>query len=127
MEYSKLTLALTALTAIGAALIVTRSSDTEVALAGAGETGFLAGVSDKGGDVAIGERADIHALGVVPVIYGGNVAIGDPLTSDASGKAIVAAPAAGVHAGIVGFAAMAGEADDMGAVQLSPSILTGAT
>lgn len=39
---------------------------------------------------ATGERIEVVRTGIAPVEYGGNVAAGDPLTSDANGKAIVA-------------------------------------
>ena len=74
---------------------------------------------------AIGEPCDVHLYGVAEVEYGGNVARGDYLTSDATGRAIAAAPAAGVNAAIIGQALVSGVAGDIGVTVLHPSRIQG--
>jgi hypothetical protein len=76
-------------------------------------------------DAAAGDRSDVVRSGITPVYYGGNVAVGDPLTSDANGAAVVAAPAAGANARIVGIAELAGAAGDIGEVFVAPSVMQG--
>lgn len=68
---------------------------------------------------ADGEPVDVILAGVAEVTYGGNVTRGDLLTSDANGKAVVAAPAAGANVRIIGEAMKSGVLDDVGAVDLS--------
>ncbi|MDH5298672.1 MAG: DUF2190 family protein [Desulfobulbaceae bacterium] len=92
---------------------------------GAAATDAVFGVSDSLGAAAAGDRVDIHTAGVADVEYGGTVAAGDPLTADANGKAVKAAPAAGVNNRIAGFARVAGVAGDIGAVQLAPGQIQG--
>jgi hypothetical protein len=58
----------------------------------------------------IAERVDVVLIGVQTVIYGGNVTRGAPLTSDAQGRAIVAA--AGDR--VIGYAMVAGALNDEG-------------
>ena len=76
-------------------------------------------------DAAIGERVDIHEGGIPEVEYGGNVTRGDPLTSDANGRAVTAAPAAGVNNRTIGFAQVSGVLGDIGSVKLFPSRIQG--
>lgn len=77
-------------------------------------------------DIASGERGDIHLSGVAPVEYGGTVTRGDKLTSDANGKAVTAAPAAGVNNQIIGIAMVSGSSGDIGAALISPCVMQGA-
>lgn len=65
------------------------AEDGAVAQASA-DTDKLMGVS-LNESTASGERLEVERSGIVPIEYGGNVAAGDFLTSDASGRAIVAA------------------------------------
>lgn len=81
----------------------------------------LYGVADSLGG-ADGGRADIQTHGHVVVEYGDTVAINDPLTSDADGKAIPAPGSiATVH--IVGWANSSGTAGELGHVRLAPARL----
>jgi len=91
-----------------------------------GSTAALFGVSDELGADAAGDRVDIHTGGSPDVEYGGTVTRGDLLTSDADGKAIAAAPAAGVNARVAGIARVSGVAGDIGRIQLSPGQIQGA-
>jgi hypothetical protein len=88
--------------AIGAFRIVALSAaDTVVQAAAPGN--FLLGVTD---DVAAlsGERCDIVMSGMCFVEAGAAFAVGARLTSDAQGRAVAAAPAAGVNNSIIGMA-----------------------
>lgn len=74
---------------------------------------------------AIGERCDMIASGIADVIYGGTVARGDPLTTDATGRAVTATPAAGINNRIIGFANVSGVLGDIGSVILSQGRIQG--
>lgn len=99
------------------------TSDTAV-LQAAAATDLSIGVSDLGG--ASGEPTDVIVDGIALVEYGGNVTRGQKLTADADGKAIAAAPAAGVNAQIIGVAMLSGVAGDIGSVLLDRSVMQGA-
>ncbi len=71
------------------------------------------------------ERVRVMEQGITKVEYGGNVAFGDPLTSDANGKAVAAAPSAGVNNYIIGFARAAGVSGDIGRALLSQGRIQG--
>jgi hypothetical protein len=76
-------------------------------------------------DAAIGERVDVHHAGIVEVEYGGTVARGDPLTSDGTGRAVAAAPGAGVNNNIIGRALVAGVVGDIGKALIAPGRIQG--
>lgn len=94
-------------------------------LVAAAATDKLIGVTGRLGLAAIGDRGDVGRLGIDEVEYGGAVASGDPLTSDAVGRAVVAAPAAGANVRIIGFAEVAGVLGDIGSLYISPCSLQG--
>jgi hypothetical protein len=75
-----------------------------------GVTGQVAGDAGKRVDVILSDTAEVE--------YGGNVTRGDWLTSDASGRAVSAAPAAGVNNNVIGRAMVSGVLGDIGAVML---------
>ncbi len=94
-----------------------------------GETAALAvdeatplfGVSDALG-AADGGSLDVICGGVYGIEYGADVAVNDPLTSDAQGRAIpVPASVATVH--IIGWAAEAGAEGEICSVSLVPARL----
>lgn len=88
-------------------------------------TAFIVGVSSDV-DTAIGERCSVLSTGcIADVEYGGNVTRGDPLTSDANGKAVAAAPAGGTNNYIVGFAEVSGVSGDIGSVYVVPGRVQG--
>lgn len=89
-----------------------------------GSSEALLGVSDDLGADA-GDRVDVYLSGVTQVEYGGAVARSDWLTSDADGKAVVPAPAAGTNANIIGQAMVAGAAGDIGSVLISQGRIQG--
>jgi hypothetical protein len=86
---------------------------------------FIVGVSSEI-DTAIGERISVHSIGsIADVVYGGTVARGDPLTADAQGRAVTAAPAAAANAFIVGYAEVSGVVGDIGSVYVCPGRIQG--
>lgn len=74
---------------------------------------------------AINERCDVIMGGIADIQYGGAVTRGDLLTSDANGKAVTAAPAAAANNRIIGVAVTSGVLDDIGQVNVVPSMLQG--
>lgn len=74
---------------------------------------------------ASGERQDVILSGIADITLGGNVTRGNPVTSDASGRAVNANPAAGVNAYIVGFALQSGVSGDIVPVLLSQGRVQG--
>ncbi len=98
-------------------------ADNAVAQASASTDAF-AGVSETL-DTSDGDPVDITKQGIADVEYGGAVAAGDPLTSDANGKAVTAAPGVGVNANIIGHAEIAGADGDFGLVLLAPGTIQG--
>jgi len=74
---------------------------------------------------ALGERVDLVKIGIADVEYGGVVTRGAPLTSDASGRAVVAAPAAGSNVRIVGYAEVAGVLGDIGSMHIALGVMQG--
>lgn len=73
----------------------------------------------------IGERCDVQLSGAADVLYGGTVVRGDLLTSDSTGRAVVAAPAAGVNNRIIGMALVSGVVADVGKVMIAQGSVQG--
>ena len=94
---------------IGPYVIVTHGTADYAVKAATGATVALVGTTDKLGKLSNG-RVDVCTGGIPEVALGGTVAAGDPLTSDASGKA-VKATAAGNR--ILGFALVSGASGDI--------------
>ena len=110
--------------AIPAFTIVKLSSDTAV-VAAAAVADFLIGVS---GDIAAasGERCDVTLAGIANVLAGAAITRGALLTTDASGRAVTAAPAAGTNNRIIGVALeSAGAANEVIRVALSQGSFQG--
>lgn len=91
----------------------------------AASTDLVIGVNEALPVVA-GERVDVIRAGIADVEFGGNVTRGQPVTADADGKAVAAAPAAGVNAHIVGFAEVSAVAGDIAPVMLTRGVMQGA-
>jgi hypothetical protein len=89
---------------------------------GSAATDALIGVFDRMGG-ATGGMVDVVRAGLASVRLGGTVAAGDPLTSDANGKAVKALAAAGATRRIVGFADQPGVADDIIDAWIAPGLL----
>lgn len=105
---------------IGPYVIVTHGTADYAVKAATGATVALVGTTDELGKLSNG-RVDVCTGGIPEVALGGTVAAGDPLTSDASGKA-VKATAAGNR--ILGFALVSGASGDIIPYQYSLGTLT---
>ena len=113
----------TADTAIGKRRIVKfGASEGRVAQAD-GAAGLLGVSGVRGADA--GARIDVYLSDIQPVELGGAVAYGDWLTSDANGKAIVAAPAEGVTMEVIGRAMAAAGAGAIIDADIAPQQITG--
>lgn len=108
--------------AIAARRIVKFSTTTVVQ--GAAATDSIVGIN---GELAAaqGEIADINFVGLALVECGGNVAVGAPVTSDANGKAVTAAPGAGVNNRVIGFMLEAGADGEHRLCLISPCVMQG--
>lgn len=93
-------------------------------LLGAAATDLIFGVSAEI-DAAITEPCDVHVAGIAEVEFGGTVTRGGPVTSDATGRAVAAAPGAGVNNRIVGFALRSAVVGDVAPVLLSQGVMQG--
>lgn len=77
-------------------------------------------------DAVSGERADVIQLGEGKVVAGAAFAAGDLLMSDASGRAITAAAAAGANVRTVGYANQAASAlGDVCEIMVQPGVFQG--
>lgn len=72
----------------------------------------LAGVSTEIA-AASGERVDVIHYGVAYVTAGGTIAAGDPLTVNASGQVVKAAPVAGTNNNCIGHARQSAVSGDV--------------
>lgn len=98
------------------------TSDTAVVQsAAAGDANI--GVADLG--AASGEYCDVIIDGIALVEYGGNVTRGALLMSDANGRAITAAGAAGTNVRTIGVAMVSGVSGDIGSVRIAPGSFQG--
>lgn len=84
----------------------------------------ILGVADSLG-AATGETLDVILDGVAVVELGGTVTVGALLTSDASGRAVAAAPAAGTNNRVIGIAMVAGVVGDLGSVLIKQGTTQG--
>lgn len=91
---------------------------------GTASTDLIFGVSTEV-QAEIGEPCDVQMSDIAEVVYGGAVTRGQKLTSDGSGRAVAAAPGAGVNAQILGIAMASGVLNDVGTVLLKPSVMQG--
>jgi hypothetical protein len=121
---SLLTKNYTAGAAIAAFRIVKPGAADGAVIQAAAATDFLIGVND-GVAPASGERTDIVHTGIADVEFGGTVTRGGPVTSDANGRAVAAAPAAGSNVRIIGFAVNSQVSGDIGPVLLEPGLMQG--
>jgi hypothetical protein len=107
-------------TAVAAFRVVKFGSTDEYVVQGAAVADSLIGVCGAiAGDA--GERCDITLVGTTDVELGGTVTRGDLLTVDSSGRAVTAAPAAGVNNNVIGRAMVSGVISDIGSVLISQS------
>lgn len=99
------------------------ASDDNV-LQAAAATDALIGVVE-GVAPALGERCAVVTHGIAEVKLGGTVVRGGPITSDASGQGVAAAPAAANNNRLIGFALQSGVAGDVINVLVSPGSIQG--
>ncbi len=104
-------------------IVKSGANDGEV-LQAAAATDYLMGVCESVGPAA-GERCDIVKSGIAEVEFAGVVARGAPVTADASGKGVAAAPAAGANVRIIGFAEVTTAAGDIAPVLLAQGVMQG--
>ncbi len=102
----------TAETAVGKFLIVKPGTADMNVVPATGSTDLLIGTADDT-DTVIGDMVDMGNGDLHRVLLGGTVTRGQPITSDATGKGVAAAPAAGVNARIIGYAEVSGVANDV--------------
>lgn len=84
----------------------------------------LAGVTTELA-AADGERVDVIHDGIAYVVAGGTVAAGDPVTSNASGQGVTAAPATGANANCIGRARQSAVSGDVFEVIIDFFVLQG--
>jgi len=87
-------------------------------------TDKIAGVLALGASAA-GDMVDVAYEGVHEVVAGGTIAAGDPLTTNASGQAIVATFAAGQMRHVIGFALVPAVAGDVFRFQIQRQVIAG--
>ena len=76
--------------------------------------------------IAIGERVDVVRVGIAWVEAGAAIPRGSPITADAVGRAVVAAPGVGVNNRIIGFAdETATAAGDVIRFMIEPGLMQG--
>jgi hypothetical protein len=111
-------------TAVGANLIVKPGSTDDYVVQAAAAADFLMGISGNiAGDA--GGRVDIIKEGIADVIAAGAITRGGPVTADANGKAVAAAPGAGANVRIIGFAEATAASGDIIGVLISPGVMQG--
>lgn len=110
--------------AVAAFLIVKPGTADNTVVPGAAATDLLIGTAD-GLDKASGEIVDLDLRPIAEVRLGGNVTRGQPITSNAAGKGVVAAPAAGANVRIIGFAMRSGVAEDVIPYLRAPGVMQG--
>lgn len=114
----------TAGAAIAPFRIVKPGAGDGLVIPAAAATDFLMGVCESVGPDS-GERCDIVKAGLADVEFGGTVTRGAPVTSDASGRAVAAAPGAGSNVRIIGFAEVSAVSGDIATVLVAPGVMQG--
>ncbi|UYZ84290.1 DUF2190 family protein [Entomomonas sp. E2T0] len=117
MHIPQLISAFMAITDIEANLIVATTGNDGEAKQATAATDYLLGTSSEIG-VTQGRHVSVIRSGLSNVVYGGTIAIGDPVTSDAQGRAIKAT--AGDKT--IGFAEVAGVEGDIGSIYVTPGV-----
>jgi hypothetical protein len=84
---------------------------------------YLVGVTEL--SPGAGERVDVVRSGISLVEFGGTVTRGQPVTADAEGRAVAAAPTAGVNTYIIGYAEVSAVAGDIVSILIAPGVMQG--
>jgi len=113
------TLNFTAGAAVAAYRIVKHGASDSAIIQGAAATDKLIGIGPEIA-TASGEPCDVHTVGAAEVEYGGTVARGDMLTSDANGKAIATTTAANR---VIGTALVSGSSADIGSCMIDRQLI----
>ncbi|MCW5720422.1 MAG: hypothetical protein KIS86_04690 [Devosia sp.] len=108
--------------AIAGYLIVAASATDKVVEVANSATDPLLGAAGSMG-APEGGLVDVDLAGIGEVRIGGDVDFGDPLTSDANGKAVKAVPVAGSVVRIIGFAQADGADGDIAPYLIAPGVL----
>jgi hypothetical protein len=106
-------------------LVVFTATDGILAQATGAAGERLAGVVDFPGGAASGGRFDAALFGPADVECGGNILPGQNIVSDAQGRAVVAAPAAGTNAAIAGRLLVNGALGDIAKAFVNPDQIQG--
>ena len=114
----------TALALMASYRIAGYGADEGQAAQATGDEPYL-GVTGVRGAAAANSRIDVYMDQIRDIEFGGVVAYGDWLTSDADGKAITAAPAADAQMNVIGRAMTAGVAGSIGKAHINPQQITG--
>lgn len=109
--------------AIAAKRIVKFGSADNAVIQAAAVSDALIGVADLA--AASGDHVTVVMGGIAIVEYGGTITRGGHVTSDASGKAVAAAPGAGTNNRVIGIAMVSGVSGDLGSVLLQPGSVQG--
>ena len=99
------------------------SSDGNVVQAAAATDAMIGVVAEL--DAAGGERVDVHLAGLAEVEFGGTVTRGALVTADSQGRAVAAAPAAGVNNRVIGVAMVSAASGDIASVLIAPQQIQG--
>lgn len=97
------------------------AASTKVAMATSNLVAAIGVADEMGAD--IGGQCDIHLAGLAPVELGATVTAGQPLMSDATGRAIPAVAGASSTRRVIGLAHAPGVIGDIIDVWLAPSLL----
>lgn len=88
------------------------------------DTDPLAGIADSMG-AAAGGMADVQLSLIGDAKAGGTLAAGDPVTSDANGRAVKAVKRVGAIVSVIGIAQEPAVLDDIVPVLIAPSLIVG--
>lgn len=100
------------------------TGDRAVTLATAATDAIVGVVNEVA--VVLGERVDVVRVGIAWVEAGAAITRGAPLTADATGRAVTAAPGVGLNVRLIGFADEAATAaGDVIRIMLSPGLMQG--
>jgi hypothetical protein len=110
--------------AVDSYLIVKPGTTDMSVVPAAAATDLLMGTADEVA-TPVGGMVDVATGDIAYVKLGGAVTRGQPITANASGLGVVAAPAAGINNRIIGFAEVSGVAGDVITYRVSPGVIQG--
>ncbi|MGS4886096.1 hypothetical protein [Roseibium sp. MB-4] len=105
----------------GMRLVAASATDREVMTA-TDPTDPILGVADTF-DIETGEMVDVILSGPAPVVSGGDIDFGDPITAGPDGRAVKAVPVAGSIVRFAGFALSDAAENDQFDMVVAPGIL----